>query len=176
MFIRHAEKPGDPPCENDDGVQANGEGDKGSLTVRGWQRAGALAKFFSAQQELCPNVIFASKVGEGSKSQRPQETVTPLADLLNLTKPDVLVYTHLKDDVAPLMQDVMTRAGKVLVAWEHSHIPGLVGLLPDPPDVPQKWPDKRFDIVWVFDRAGEGWKFSQVPQLLLKGDSAEPIV
>jgi hypothetical protein len=32
-------------------------------------------------------------------------------------------------------------------------------------------------MVWVFDRqqTGTGWDFTQVPQLLLAGDSKEPI-
>jgi hypothetical protein len=38
-----------------------------------------------------------------------------------------------------------------------------------------KWPDERFDIVWVLDRDGERWKFSQLPQMLLAGDSEKPI-
>jgi len=40
MFIRHAEKPHEPPCENDDGVKTSGERDEKSLAVQGWQRAG----------------------------------------------------------------------------------------------------------------------------------------
>lgn len=40
---------------------------------------------------------------------------------------------------------------------------------------PQAWPDDRFDLVWVFEREDEDWRFSQVPQLLLSGDSAKVI-
>ncbi len=40
---------------------------------------------------------------------------------------------------------------------------------------PQTWPDDRFDIVWVFERADGGWSFTQVPQLLLAGDSVDVI-
>jgi hypothetical protein len=36
-------------------------------------------------------------------------------------------------------------------------------------------PDDRFDVVWLFDRTDTGWSFSQLPQLLLSGDSANPI-
>ena len=43
--------------------------------------------------------------------------------------------------------------------------------------VPQTWPGDRFDLVWVFDwNAGaESYTFTQVPQLLLAGDSPDPI-
>jgi hypothetical protein len=171
LFIRHAEKPHEPPCENDDGVKKNGEKDKESLTARGWQRAGALARFFASQSSLRPGVIFASGIGDGSASHRPRQTVTPLAELIGLGIED----GHLKDDVKALMKDVISRTGSVLVSWEHHMIPKLVGALPDAPAVPAKWPDDRFDMVWVLEAAGDGWKFSQVPQMLLAGDRDKPI-
>jgi hypothetical protein len=37
--------------------------------------------------------------------------------------------------------------------------------------LPVKWPGKRFDLVWILDRADEGWRFSQIGQLLLPGDT-----
>jgi broad specificity phosphatase PhoE len=167
MFIRHAEK----PDAGNAGVAADGAQDDESLTVRGWQRAGALAKFFASQPALRPGIVFAAGVGPGSKSKRPSETVTPLVNLLNAPG----ITSHLKSDLQPLIDDVMTRDGTVLVAWEHQLIPDMVGLLPNAPAVPQHWPGDRFDIVWILDRAGSGWSFSQVPQLLLAGDSASPI-
>jgi hypothetical protein len=74
------------------------------------------------------------------------------------------------------MDEVLSQEGTVLVSWEHKRIPKLVAMLPGAPPVPQDWPDDRFDIVWVFDRAGAGWSFSQIPQRLLPGDSPKPIV
>lgn len=171
MFIRHAEKPDTGYA----GVAADGSQDEESLTVRGWQRAGALAKFFASQPLLRPDIVFAAGIGHGSKSQRPSETVTPLVDLLNAPGNVSFITSHLKPDLQPLVDDVMTRDGKVLVAWEHQLIPAMVALLPNAPSVPQYWPGDRFDIVWVLDRAGDGWSFSQIPQLLLAGDSASPI-
>src|ERR1700722_11314893 len=79
MFIRHAEKPDGKSKPY--GVTADGEVDKESLIVRGWQRAGALVRFFcpvSGARELLPATIFAAGVEPGSKSERPLETVTPL--------------------------------------------------------------------------------------------------
>ena len=174
MFVRHAEKPGVPGDGKGGGVQPDGSQDGESLTVRGWQRAGALARFFSSRPELKPGVIFASGLGHGSKSKRPMQTVTPLADLLK-TEAVALVTTHLKDDLQPLMEDVLSRQGPVLVAWEHKLIPALVERLPNPPSIPSDWPDDRFDVVWLFDRTDTGWSFSQLPQLVLSGDSADPI-
>jgi hypothetical protein len=45
MIIRHAEKP--DPSANIVGVTEGGDVDKDDLTVRGWQRAGALVRFFN---------------------------------------------------------------------------------------------------------------------------------
>lgn len=171
MFIRHAEKPGEPT--NDKGVAFDGSPDDSCLTVLGWQRAGALAKFFS-EPPLRPNVVFAAGA-HGGKRMRPTDTVTPLVDLLNASRSVPFIKNHLKDDFQPLIDDVMSRNGTVLVAWEHKRIPSVVGLLPDPPRVPQHWPDNRFDLVWIFDRTAHGWSFSQLPQLLLAGDRTTPI-
>jgi broad specificity phosphatase PhoE len=96
MFIRHAEKPG--VGNNDRGVAADGEPDDESLTVRGWQRAGALIALFCAEPEMRPNTIFASGVGQDTKSRRPAETVTPLVGALKNIQPVAFNKTHVRDD------------------------------------------------------------------------------
>ncbi|MET5116116.1 hypothetical protein AAHH79_38605, partial [Burkholderia pseudomallei] len=63
--------------------------------------------------------------------------------------------------------------GCVLIAWQHEDIHAIADALPlGKQTVPQKWPDDRFDSVWVFDLdTGSGtYRFSQVPEMLLKGD------
>ena len=171
MLIRHAEKPNDPPDDvSGNGVTLLGKPDKESLTVRGWQRAGALATFL-AQPPMRPDTIFASD----SKSERPEETVVPLAQRLNISGPKHFVITHSKNDLKPLIDDAMQRSGVVLIAWQHELIPQMVGKLPNAPAVPQKWPGDRFDMVWVFDASGPGWIFKQEPQMLLAGDRDTPI-
>jgi len=82
----------------------------------------------------------------------------------------------LKDDFADMVPTAVAADGIVLIAWEHEDIPAIANLiLGNSTTVPQQWPGQRFDIVWVFDRQGSGWSFSQVPQLLLSGDSSQPI-
>jgi hypothetical protein len=64
------------------------------------------------------------------------------------------------------------------VSWEHEHIPAIIARLGQvTPRPPGSWPGDRFDIVYVFTRtaSGSGWDFSQVPQMLLAGDSPDPI-
>ena len=73
MIIRHAEKP--PPTF---GVNADGVQDKESLTVRGWQRAGALAPFFAPPPGAplpnpalaTPRYVYAAKI-EGGGAAAP---------------------------------------------------------------------------------------------------------
>jgi broad specificity phosphatase PhoE len=68
MFIRHGEK---PQPGGDAGVNANGTIDDESLTPRGWQRAGALARFFCRtppDPSILPGTVFASGVAHDSKA------------------------------------------------------------------------------------------------------------
>ncbi|MGP6156919.1 MAG: phosphoglycerate mutase family protein [Vulcanimicrobiaceae bacterium] len=173
MIVRHAEK---PPLA---GVTADGAADKNSLSVRGWQRAGALVPFFtrpSAPGVDVPTYVYAAKSDadddDAGHGVRSIETVTPLVDKLAATHPEVSLNTHFGvGDESALLSDVESRAGIILIAWEHHHIPLIGAKLSS--DVPDKWPETRFDLVWVFLRCGGGgYIFSQVPQLLLGGDEA----
>ncbi|MCX8255403.1 hypothetical protein RHAL1_03429 [Beijerinckiaceae bacterium RH AL1] len=169
MFIRHAEKPKGP---DDEGIP-----DPESLDPRGWQRANALVEFFLKEDDTTPRRIFAAAVEHHSPSKRPIQTVTPLVtEFKRRNAPVSFDTSHPKDDVINLMKDVLAGDGITLVCWEHHKIPGLCGsLVPHSPPVPTKWPDNRFDMVWIMDRNGGSWSFSQKPQMLLPGDSPDPI-
>jgi hypothetical protein len=174
MIVRHAEKPADD--DSVAGISVNGNQDPEELIVRGWQRAGALVRFFApfasrfADPALAsPDVIFASAVAQHSKSLRAQHTVSGLADFLRKS----LNLDHAKGDEDALVADALAQTGTVLIAWEHEAIPGIAGrILGNNGAFPQEWPTERFDLVWVFDRQGSGdsWKLTQVPQMLLAGD------
>ena len=65
---------------------------------------------------------------------------------------------------------------RVLVAWKHSAIHKIAEHLGHiTPTQPARWPGARFDLVWTFTRNGPGWRFAQIPQLLLHGDVPDPI-
>jgi hypothetical protein len=77
LVVRHAEKPGDAGTIS--GVDIDGNRNRDELTVRGWQRAGALVRFFAPidghfrdQRIETPGRIFASRVAPHSKSLRSQ--------------------------------------------------------------------------------------------------------
>ncbi len=176
MLIRHAEKP-DGKAQ---GVAADGTQNDEELIVRGWQRSGALVRFFAPRSAEVdahlaqPKTIFASAVAKHSSSLRPQHTVLPLAKLLGLT----LDLSCQKGEETKLAAAVLKADGPVLIAWEHEAIPAIVNaIVGDTKTCPQQWDGTRFDMVWVLDRktTASGWDFFQVPQLLLSGDSAHPI-
>jgi hypothetical protein len=81
-----------------------------------------------------------------------------------------------KGDEAGLVEGATAANGRVLIAWEHEAIPDIANRILGTSSIcPQKWPGSRFDVVWIFDRQGNGWSFAQAPQLLLSGDSPHPI-
>ncbi|WP_031357395.1 hypothetical protein [Caballeronia sordidicola] len=178
MVIRHGEKPEgtSPPY----GVTTAGEQDVESLLVDGWTRAGALAVLFAPSRGplqsatlAVPQYVFAAADEDGSASQRPVETVSVVAQKLDLTTNS----TYKVGDETDLAAAAMACDGVVLVGWEHKHIPLIANAILGNTTAPQSWPGNRFDMVWVFDlKAGGGvYSFSQVPQLLLAGDLPNPI-
>ena len=179
MIIRHAEKPHDSGRERGvdiDGVHAHHE-----LTVRGWQRAGALVRFFAPAGGAAddapistPRTIFAAAATPQSRSLRPQHTVRPLAEALGVA----VDVRHSSGEEAAIAAAALAAAQAVLISWRHSHIPALArALVGEQPAIPKVWPDERFDLVWIFasDTPGGPWRFSQVPQRLFAHDRAEGI-
>lgn len=176
MLVRHGEK----PEGKDAGVSAEGKQDDKELIVRGWQRSGGLVRLFAPRNGTFvdphlaqPKTVFASGIGKHSDSLRPQHTVLETATVLGLT----LQTKYLKGDEADLAKAAVAAAGPVLIGWEHEAIPAIVNaIVGNDTTCPQKWNGSRFDLVWVLDaKAGGGWNFAQVPQLLLSGDSDKPI-
>ena len=182
MVIRHAEKPRD----GDSGVDDLGEMSKHDLTVRGWQRAGALACLFAPTQGLLqdarlarPGFLFASaasgdaSIDDASRSPRPKETIKPLAQKLQL-EIDLRFSKGQEQEVARAAQAC---DGVVLIAWQHEAIHSIANAILGDGISPQNWPDNRFDVVYVFtlDTSTGMYGFDQVTQCLLAGDSTEKI-
>jgi hypothetical protein len=169
MAIRHGEKPSEDGSIL--GVDPSGANSPDELSVKGWQRAGALAVLF-ANPTLRPGLrkpekLYAPGTTAHVKSMRAYRTLQPLAEVLQL---DVSTAFH-KGGEAELARNLEQAQGVVLIAWEHHALCQLANdLLGRNDSSPQDWPDERFDLIWVFDRAGASWNFKQVPQMLLKGD------
>jgi broad specificity phosphatase PhoE len=174
MLIRHAEKPdGALP-----GVDADGNEDDSSLTEVGWQRANKLVDLFDPAQGVPraglarPAAIYAAGVTDDGEGQRTRETVAPLADRLGIP----VDTEYGRGQEKKLVDRVVDGQGPVLISWQHSGITEIADAFPSvKPKPPSEWPDDRFDVIWTFTRTDDGWRFAQVPEDLLPGDSTEPI-
>jgi hypothetical protein len=170
MIIRHAEKPPDLGT-SPKGVDIDGNENDHALTPAGWVRAGALVQLFgSGRGPLPPGLSmptqFYASQGD-TKSLRPMQTLSPLAARLG----SFVITKYSRDNVSQLAAELRARGGVSLIAWESDALPmipaALGNVTPKPPDV---WPNDRFDMIWVLTANGNGWTFSQVPQMLLAGD------
>jgi hypothetical protein len=175
LIIRHAEKP-----EDDEGPH---------LSSRGAARAAALPALFVVPPTFptrparfrAPDFIIATRAS--TNSNRPVETVTPLAKALG----DVSIHDkHRDDDFQAMVDDLFGNAkynGKtVLICWHHGKVPKLTQAVlaratnadKVREQVPEKWGPEVFDRVWqiTFDDQGKA-KFADRPQQLLFKDSVE---
>lgn len=102
-------------------------------------------------------------------------TVGPLAAALGL----VVNHDYAEGQEAALAAAVSTALAPVLIAWHHGHIIKLVKeIAGEGIRCPPRWPDERFDLVWILERhdgPGVPWTFSQVAQCLLPDDRPDVI-
>jgi hypothetical protein len=164
LIIRHGEKPGDPSTDSDtDGVD---------LSTRGFERAGALAAYIPATFGK-PDFLFATQASK--HSNRPVETITPLAQALGLK----IDAKHADNDFQKVADDILGNVkylGKlILICWHHGKIPDLTSALGGiPPQSP--WPGTVFDRVWQITYSGYSEPLNNIPvkniaQKLLFGDT-----
>lgn len=177
MFLRHGEKPGDdgPPL----GVDKHGQHDPHSLSVRGWTRAGALAALFDHVPSpdrpglTRPGRVIATKPTDEYKSKRERDTASPTAERLGLVIDET--FTH--RDAEAAAQSILSQDEDALVVWHHGSMPKLLHYFPlaDAGQIPQAWPENRFDLVWILSREDDGgYAFSETDQNLLADDQSPP--
>ena len=176
MVIRHGEKPEDD--DSGPGLDANGVEDDSSLTAVGWDRAHRLVDLFDPAQGdprpglARPKAIYAAGANDNGEGQRTRETVQPLADRLGIPA----VTTFGKGDEEKLIEHVLSQPGPTLISWQHGEIPAMAEAFPGAtPTPPTEWPDDRFDVIWTFTRTADGWRFAQLPELVLPQDQATVI-
>ena len=114
-----------------------------------------------------PAALFAPS--HHGTSHRSRQTLEPLARATGLP----LRHDRRVGEEELLVGDVLASLGPVLIAWDHKALPRIPALLTSGGVAsPGHWPSRRFDLVWVLDRDETGWRFAQVAQMLLGGDSA----
>jgi hypothetical protein len=181
LLLRHAEKPEDHQNPH--------------LSAQGFARAAALPLLFVPGLPCSPQALdaprtFALKYDDalpGTKStlprpecliatkqvkisNRPLETITPLAAALGLA----ISAGHEDEEFETVAQHVLNheRFGDkvVLICWHHEKLPKLAAAL-GAKAVPE-WPDSVFDRVWHLDYSSTPVRFSNLPQRLLFGDTS----
>jgi hypothetical protein len=192
FIIRHGEKVGDGKKDDDGGRH---------LSIRGSARAAALPSLFApalpqpscklrhqhaveeefigvyrqiplkgtAPRFTTPNFIFATQMSK--HSNRPIETVTPLATVLGIHIDDDYVDDDkdIKKMVGAILNELVFAGKVVLVCWHHGMIPDIAkGLgIAKPP----KWDGKVFDRVWQITFPKGKATLTDSAQMLLYGDS-----
>ena len=161
LLIRHAEKPlGDQKLSD--------------LAPEGFHRADLLPTLFLAPAGSTkpprfprPDAIFATDTSK--HSNRPIETVTPLARALRLR----IDHEYADSEVAAIAKELLSGkyAGKVvLVCWHHGELPHLAEAL-GVSNAPKKWDDNVFDKIWMIQWAGDTAQFDVMTEDLLLGDA-----
>jgi hypothetical protein len=191
MVIRHGEKPG--AGAGAVGTLLDGGANAHALTIRGWQRAGALAVLFSGAVPRVapvsrPTRLLAPDYGADAAAHRPVQTLQPIAERLGLRieapcsrdRPDELILRHVLGHGAA-GAGTADANDVVLICWDHENIAGMVAVLatavtvtPAPMLPDGGWPDDRYDVVLAFTRADDGghrYAFAEIPQQVLSGDS-----
>ncbi len=162
-IFRHAEKP-------------VGEGKDPNLTVQGFQRARAIPGLFvmapgATQPARFPRPDFLFATAASKHSNRPVETITPLAQVLHLN----INHDFADIETGPLAKELLSGkyAGKVVViAWHHGEIPHLAQAL-GVGNAPKKWDPDVFDQIWQVRWVDGQAQLTILPQRLLPGDSQQ---
>ena len=214
MIIRHGEKPGDPANDDNGGphLATLGSGRAAALPslftpdpnaqmpVAGWSQLSCdvatstksqftgtyVSSGINAGQSRFPTPDFLFAPQAGASSNRPGETITPLAEALqSYYNPNITINQNYNNDpndqqhglpalVAQILNNPETYGGKIiLIAWHHGQIPNLALDF----GVPQNqlpftsWPSNRFDFVFLI-----GWENGQAFlktdfELLMYGDT-----
>ena len=193
FIIRHGEKPPDPNPGSTAatiGIDVDGNPNSSSLTPFGWQRAGALAGLFAPYESparanvLTPAQMFSPNYPDDPPSgtisgHRTNETIFALSQVLGLTIDNT---TYAEGDETAMGGALAGEQSAIvtLVCWEHTAIPTIANAIVGPSQqsqIPQTWPDDRYDVVWAFTRmtTSDQYTFAQYPEMLLYGDSPTTI-
>jgi hypothetical protein len=173
MLLRHGEERERNHNGHNSGVDELGHKDAKSLTVRGWQRAGGLAVLFQAPPAPLtrPSAIFASgprdKHGPGSPSQRPSQTIAPLARRLDLML-DLSLSRGEEEELANRLRGQQS----VLVSWQHEFIAAIVRAVVGRAVALPDWHDDVFDEIWLLTatQTQQNWTLTRLGQGILAGD------
>lgn len=161
------------------------------LSTRGWERAYALAPFFTlptfTKNYGLPVAVFAPKPSDSYQSMRPVDTATPTADRLKIPLRKNYTLAEYEKFVTEVMTNPEYDQKTVVIVYEHAHILELLKEFIDFKNVssspsiskslPNNWKGNVFDRLCLLhftqnDTAKSyGVTFENKPQKLLFDDS-----
>ncbi|WP_052699509.1 histidine phosphatase family protein [Hyphomicrobium sp. 99] len=131
ILLRHADKTDDS--------------DDPDLSDAGRARADHLATYIP-QTFGKPDFIFAT--AHSKHSNRPRETVQPLADALGLKVEHDMEKDEFEDLVDEVFNDPDYKGKTLVICWHHGTLPAIAALLGAPAgSYPDPWPDDAYNLV-----------------------------
>lgn len=131
ILMRHADKTDDPSNED--------------LSDAGVERAKRLATYIPETFGR-PDIIIAT--AHSKHSDRPKETLEPLADALD----EGIQHYFEKDEFPDLIDEIMNdpdyKNKTVVICWHHKELPAMAALLGAPSgSYPDPWPDDAYNVI-----------------------------
>ena len=134
LLMRHADKPEDP-YDSD-------------LSDAGMARAEHLATYIP-QTFGKPDYIIAT--AHSKHSNRPTETVKPLADALGIKVQHDFEDDDFEELVEEIFENVAYRGKAIIVCWHHGKLPAIAALLgAQAGSYPDPWPEDAYNIILDF--------------------------
>jgi hypothetical protein len=132
--MRHADKPDDP--------------DDPDLSTAGVTRAQHLATYIP---ETIGRPDFIIATARSKHSDRPVETVGPLAQTIGLSIQHDIKDKDFEDLVDEIFSDPTYRGKTLLICWHHGTLPAIASLLGAPVgSYPDPWPDDTYNLLLDF--------------------------
>ncbi|MFA5955704.1 histidine phosphatase family protein [Hyphomicrobium sp.] len=131
ILLRHADKTDDPSNED--------------LSDAGVERAKRLATYIPETFGK-PDIIIAT--AHSKHSNRPKETMEPLADALGLKIQHDFENKEFADLVDEIFNDPDYKNKTIVICWHHGNLPAMAALLGVPAgSYPDPWPDDAFGLI-----------------------------
>jgi phosphohistidine phosphatase SixA len=140
-LMRHAEK---PAASNDPHLSAAG-------VARAEKLTGYFPSLLADGQSV--DYIFATKASKNSN--RPVETITPLAASLRLPIDQSYANNRYRALAEAILSDGSYAQKTILIAWHHGTMPKLARAL-GAKHGPKKWPGASFDMIWKLTYLPDG--------------------
>lgn len=160
VLLRHAEKPA-----NDEEIH---------LSELGQKRAHALASWATNcpawQTNERPVAVFACKPTPKAPSLRSIETITPLAEQLQLPVQTPFPAKNPAGLAKQILSDPNLKGKTVIVCWGRDELPELAGCLGVRSGA-DKWGKNVFNRIWLVTYSGAGAELRDLPQQLLPEDA-----